>query len=105
MGIPAKDRARYEHLVESLRHVILGKRELPNGYAFRIDASRLASGQLVEWIELEKRCCPFLVSEFEGISKTDQCRFISTEAKGKIKSFILDEFGFEVALPLGPKGR
>jgi hypothetical protein len=46
-------------LVESLRHVILEKRELPNGYAFRIDASRLASGQLVKWIELEKRCCSF----------------------------------------------
>jgi hypothetical protein len=65
----------------TLRHAILEKRELPNGYAFRIDASRLANSQLVEWIELEKRCCP-LVSKFVGISKTDQCGSISTEAKG-----------------------
>jgi len=39
-GIPAKDRAHYEQLVESLRHAILEMRELPNGYAFRIDGCR-----------------------------------------------------------------
>src|SRR5262249_26636115 len=39
-GIPAKYRAHYEQLVESLRHAILEIRELPNGYAFRIDGCR-----------------------------------------------------------------
>jgi hypothetical protein len=34
-GIPSQERARYGQLVESLRHAIEERRELPDGYAFQ----------------------------------------------------------------------
>ena len=37
--------------------------EIPRGYAFRFPDDRTLSRKLVEWVALERRCCPFL--EFE----------------------------------------
>jgi hypothetical protein len=91
-GIPAKDRAHYEELVESLRHAILEKRELTNGYAFRVDTTHIRTDELVEWIELEKRCCPF----FGFVLRWDQQNgpvWLNLEGPDGIKDFILDEFG------------
>jgi len=67
--------------------------QLLNGYAFRIDASRLASRQLVEWIELEKRCCPFFGFEIRWDQQNGPVWLHLNGSEG-IKSFILDEFVF-----------
>jgi len=91
-GIPAKDRAHYEQLVESLRHAILEMRELPNGYAFRIDTTHVGTGQLVEWVELEKRCCPFFGFELRWDRQNGPV-WLHLEGTEGIKDFILDEFG------------
>jgi hypothetical protein len=91
-GIPAKDRAHYEQLVESLRHAILERRELPNGYAFRVDTTHVGAGKLVEWVELEKRCCPFFGFELRWERQNGPV-WLHLEGTEDIKDFILDEFG------------
>ena len=58
-GIPLQERARYGHLVEALRHAIQKRRELSDGYAFQMDTKHISTDQLAEWIELERKCCPF----------------------------------------------
>jgi hypothetical protein len=91
-GIPAKERAHYEQLVKSLHHAILEMRELSNGYAFRVDTTNVGTGQLLEWIELEKRCCPFFDFELRWDRQNGPV-WLHLEGAEGIKDFILDEFG------------
>jgi hypothetical protein len=68
-GIPLQERARYRQLVEVLRHAIQKRRELPDGYAFQMDTKQIGTDQLAEWIELERKCCPFFRFEIRWTSR------------------------------------
>jgi hypothetical protein len=91
-GIPPRERSRYEHLVEALRHAMQKRRELSDGFAFQMDTKQINTGQLAEWIELERQCCPFF--EFE-IRWTRQNGAVWLHLSGPegVKEFILGEFG------------
>jgi hypothetical protein len=58
-GMPSQERPCYLRLVEALRHAIEQKRELSDGFAFQMDTKQIDTCQLIEWIELERLCCPF----------------------------------------------
>jgi len=92
-GIPPQQRARYGWLIEALRRAIEDRRELPDGYAFQMDTKQIDTGQLVEWIELERRCCPFFGFEVRWDRKNGSVWLHLTGPEG-VKEFILDEFGF-----------
>jgi hypothetical protein len=92
-GIPPQERTRYGRLFETLRHAILERRELPDGYAFQMDTKQIDTGQLVEWIELERRCCPFFGFEVHWDRKNGSVWLHLTGPEG-VKEFFLDEFGF-----------
>jgi hypothetical protein len=91
-GIPPQERSRYGRLVETLRHAIQERRELPDGYAFQMDTKQIDTGQLVEWIELERRCCPFFGFEVHWDRKNGPVWLHLTGSEG-VKNFILNEFG------------
>jgi hypothetical protein len=91
-GIPPQERSRYGRLVEALRHAIQERRELPDGYAFQMDTKQIDTGQLVEWIELERRCCPFFGFEVLWDRKNGPVSLHLTGPEG-VKDFILGEFG------------
>ena len=91
-GIPPQQRARYGWLVEALRRAIEERRELPDGYAFQIDTTQISTGQLVEWIEMERQCCPFFGFEVRWDGKNGLVWLRLTGPEG-VKEFILDEFG------------
>ena len=91
-GIPPQERARCGRLVEALRHAIKERRELPDGYAFQMDTGRIGTGQLVEWVELERRCCPFFGFEVRWDQQNGAVWLHLTGPEG-VKDFILDEFG------------
>jgi hypothetical protein len=91
-GIPPQDRARYGRLVEVLRRAIQERRELPDGYAFQMDTKQFDTDQLVEWIKLERQCCPFFGFEVHWDRKNGPVWFHLTGPEG-VKEFILDEFG------------
>jgi hypothetical protein len=91
-GIPPQERARYGRLFEALGHAMKERRELPDGYAFQIDTGRIGTGQLVEWIELERQCCPFFGFEVRWDQQNGAVWLHLTGPEG-VKDFILDEFG------------
>jgi hypothetical protein len=91
-GIPPHERVRYRHLVEGLRHAIQERRELPDGYAFRMDTKQIDTGQLAEWIELERQCCPFFGFEIRWTPQNEAVWLHLTGPQG-VKDFILDELG------------
>lgn len=91
-GIPPQQRARYEWLVEALRRAIKEKRELPDGYAFQMDTRQIDTAQSVEWIELERLCCPFFGFQLHWDRQNGAVWLHLTGPEG-VKDFILDELG------------
>ena len=57
------DRERHAALTEQLKSGARWIQELPRGYAFRFPDDRSVTRRVIEWVALERRCCPFL--EFE----------------------------------------
>lgn len=57
------ERDRHAALTRDLFACARWIQEIPRGYAFRFPDDRALSRRLVEWVALERRCCPFL--EFE----------------------------------------
>jgi hypothetical protein len=91
-GIPSQQRARYVRLVQALRHAIEQKRELSDGFAFQMDTKQIDTYQLIEWIELERLCCPFFGFEVHWDRQNGTVWLHLTGPEG-VKGFIRDEFG------------
>jgi len=92
-GIPSEKRAHYRQLVEALLHAITERRELPDGYSFRVDNEHLTADQLVEWVNLERQCCPFFGFEILWEPENGPVWLQLTGPQG-VKDFIIGEFGF-----------
>ena len=92
-GIPSEKRAHYRQLVEALLQAITERRELSDGYSFRVDNEHLTTDQLVEWVNLERQCCPFFGFEILWEPENGPVWLRLTGPQG-VKDFILDEFGF-----------
>jgi hypothetical protein len=90
-GIPHQKRALYRQLVDALLGAINEKRELPDGYAFRIKTEHITSDQLVEWINLERLCCPFFGFQLLWEPENGPVWLHLTGPQG-VKDFIREEF-------------
>ena len=88
----AEERERYRTLTRSLISQAIQHRELPDGYAFQIDLSNKALGEVAEWIGYERRCCPFFNFQLE-IAAGDQGAWLSLSGGLNVKQFIITEFG------------
>jgi hypothetical protein len=59
-GLTAAERVRhFDQLGPALRALKTGVRELKDGYEFRYPADTKTITMLAEWMEQERRCCPF----------------------------------------------
>lgn len=58
-AIPREMRSTHARLTQAIIQAIDDKKELPDGYAFRLAPGKITGQQLVEWIDLERKCCPF----------------------------------------------
>jgi hypothetical protein len=92
-GIPSEKRAHYRQLVEALTHAITERREVPDGYSFRVDNEHLTTEQLVEWVDLGRQCCPFFGFEILWEPENGPVWLLLKGPQGG-KDFILDEVGF-----------
>jgi hypothetical protein len=59
MALEARQKQRIRALLEELRAETQEVRELPNGYAFRLPAQASVISSAAEYVDLERRCCPF----------------------------------------------
>ena len=65
-AIEAADRPRYDKLVNRLRAAMRSREERSDGYAYYLDSATISLPEAAEWIELERRCCPFLTLELSA---------------------------------------
>lgn len=59
-AISAEQRPRYNDLVKRLRAAVQDRRELADGYIYKLDTKGIGLPEIAEWITLERLCCPFL---------------------------------------------
>ena len=59
-ALSSSERAEHQQLTGRLALAVRATRELPDGYAFDLDATQLSLIDLARWSEFERRCCPFV---------------------------------------------
>ncbi|MGA3023800.1 MAG: hypothetical protein ABSF98_03415 [Bryobacteraceae bacterium] len=82
-----EQRQRWRLLLDKLYAAVAQSRELTGGYALRIDTSRASLAELAEWIELERRCCPFFDFEL-AVHGEDGAVWLSLKGRQGVKQFI-----------------
>ena len=81
--------------IELTRHLfrsVLQTQELLNGFAYQLPNEPDTLSKVVEFIRLEKLCCPFFGFAIEIKSDSEQIWLTLTGPEG-VKSFIQSEFG------------
>jgi hypothetical protein len=85
------ERAHYTDLTKQLRSAVIETRERDNGFEFRIMDERLSPSEIVEWILLERKCCPFIVFDLRFEAEQGPVWLALSGGVG-VKDFIRGEF-------------
>jgi hypothetical protein len=86
------DRERYNQLIRKLEDARVEIRELPDGYAFRLQKEKVTLSDLAEWLSYESRCCPFFEFEIQ-LERDNGPLWLKLKGTEGIKPFIRAEFG------------
>jgi len=81
-------RTRHTKLTRDLLAGVTDRRDLPDGYSFRIHA---ALSDVGEWIALEHKCCPFFKFRLDVAGDEE---WLSIQGSEGVKQFIAAEFRF-----------
>src|SRR5260370_35717795 len=52
-------RVRWRQLIERVTSAVTEARELKDGYGLRVNGGQASLVDVAEWVDLERRCCPF----------------------------------------------
>ena len=83
------ERATYGQLTRSVRGSLEDRRELEDGYAFRLPANTLVDA--ARWVALESKCCPFFAFELK-VGRDGGPLWLHVTGGEGIKEFIRAEF-------------
>ena len=89
---PAEIKRHFDELGPALRKIKTGIKELPDGYAFRFPNDPKTFAMLSEWIEQERRCCPF----FDIVLRVEHENgpvWMELSGRPGTKDFITADFG------------
>jgi hypothetical protein len=81
------ERPRHQQLTKLWQSAVMDRRELGDGYSFRIDPSKISIGELAQWIAFEHKCCPFFRFRLE-VDEHDSVRMTLSGGEG-VKEFIV----------------
>jgi uncharacterized phage protein gp47/JayE len=91
-AIPPEMRSAHARLTRAITQAIEEKKELPDGYAFRLAPGKISAEQLAQWIDLEKKCCPFFGFEIHWEKENGPLSLHLTGNDG-VKALIESELG------------
>ena len=63
----------YRSLCARLREAITERRELSDGYTFRLNGELMSLLDAARWVSLERLCCPFLTFRLETTGSDGDC--------------------------------
>ena len=88
-AIGASQRPRYNDLVTRLRSAMRDRRELPDGYEYLLESTKITLAEVSEWITMERRCCPFLIFQLEGAGEDSR---LTMRGPDGAKAVLREEF-------------
>ena len=92
-ALTSAERARYKVLAEKLKAANVERKEEASGYAFRINTVEASLVDVAEWVNFEKKCCPFFDFEIT-LQREGGPLWLKVSGREGVKAFISDEFGF-----------
>ncbi|MEP6536925.1 MAG: hypothetical protein ABJF23_16465 [Bryobacteraceae bacterium] len=87
LALSAAERVRHSEFLQRLRPAARDVRELRDGYRFDLDSARVSFLEAAEWVDFERRCCPFFVFELR-IAGGDDGFVISVTGPEGAKAFL-----------------
>ena len=91
-AITPSERIRHGILSWRLKEARIETKELPDGYAFRLDSEKISIANVADWITNEKKCCPFFDFEVEW-GREGSPLWLKLRGSEGVKQFIVPEFG------------
>jgi hypothetical protein len=88
-ALTENDRARHQELSRAVLASVQEKKELSNGYAFRLPPESLVDS--AQWVSFERQCCPFFSFELE-IPRDGAPLWLRITGPKDVKEFIRTEF-------------
>lgn len=88
-ALTESERALYAKLSQTLLAAVQEKRELRNGYAFRMPPATLVTA--AQWVAFERKCCPFFTFEME-LARNEAPLWLRITGSEGVKAFIRAEF-------------
>jgi hypothetical protein len=90
----AGERPRYLELLGKIKAAVKDRRELRDGFAFRLNDTAVVLQELAEWVTMERRCCPFLSFRIET-SGTERDFWLTLRGPAGVKPFLREELAFD----------
>jgi hypothetical protein len=63
----------YKDLFRRIQAAITDRRELEDGYVFRLDGDSVSLPDVAQWISLERLCCPFFTFQLQTKGGEPDC--------------------------------
>ena len=90
-ALSTAERAHKKQISEKMAASRVETNELPNGYAFRFRPEGVTLIELADWVDSERRCCPFFDMAIETEREGGPVWLKITGREG-VKQFIRGEF-------------
>jgi len=90
-ALPPAVRAHHSALSEKLRAAAISRQELPDGIAFNLNPAMMKLVEVADWVDAERRCCPFLDFHITLEREGTGLRLALTGRQG-VKEFLRSDF-------------
>ena len=90
-ALSSAERTHHAALSEKLRAAAIDRQELPDGLAFRLSPTSMTLTELADWVDAERRCCPFLDFRITLERESGALQLALTGREG-VKEFLLVDF-------------
>ncbi len=98
-ALSSEERKQLEQVGAHVISAIAASRELPDGYAFRVDPAKAPLMDVAQWLDLWRRCCPFYEFQID-FHAADASVWLSVKGRPGVKEFIpLDSPRLATKLP------
>ena len=86
-----QQRGQWRKLIDQLMPAVVSAREQNDGYALQVDTRKMSVVEVAQWVDLERRCCPFFDFQLD-IHGEDGGLWLSLKGREGVKQFIEMDF-------------
>lgn len=86
------ERERHQELRERWEKAMEETKELESGYAFRLASAAVSLMEVAEWVDKERKCCPFFDFEI-ALERDGGPVWLTLRGREGVKPFMRMEFG------------